>query len=65
MLTAYFKLTTADIYNIGQTDGIGYSGLSKPIIVDGVAYRINQIADYDALSNDTTKVELIKIIKLV
>jgi hypothetical protein len=35
---------------------------SKPVFIDGVLWRINKIIDYDASSNELTKVELLKVV---
>ena len=53
ILTCHVYLTELDI---AQLD------FSKPVFIDGVLWRINKIIDYDASSNELTKVELLKVI---
>jgi len=56
LLTAQFKLTDLDIYNLD---------FSKFIYIDGALYRLSKIIDYTPNSNDTTKVELLRVINTV
>lgn len=56
LLTATFKLANKDIYNLD---------FSKLIWVDGVLYRLNKIEDFNASKEDTSKVELVKIINRI
>ena len=56
LLTAQFKLTDLDIYNLD---------FAKFIYIDGALYRLAKIIDYTPNSNDTTKVELLRVINTV
>lgn len=56
LLTATMKLANKDIYNLD---------FSKLIWVDGVLYRLNKIEDFNASKEDTSKVELVKIINRI
>lgn len=56
LLTAQFKLTDLDIYNLD---------FAKFIYIDGALYRLSKIIDYTPNSNDTTKVELLRVINTV
>jgi hypothetical protein len=53
ILTCHVYLTELDIAKLD---------FSKPVFIDGVLWRINKIIDYDASSNELTKVELLKVI---
>jgi hypothetical protein len=53
ILTCHAYLTELDIAKLD---------FSKPVFIDGVLWRINKIIDYDASSNELTKVELLKVI---
>jgi hypothetical protein len=53
ILTCHVYLTELDIVKLD---------FSKPVFIDGVLWRINKIIDYDASSNELTKVELLKVI---
>jgi len=53
ILTCYVHLTPLDI---AQLD------FSKPILIDGILFRINKIEDYDYTNNELVKVELLKVI---
>lgn len=53
ILSCYVHLTPLDI---AQLD------FSKPVMIDGVKFRINKIEDYDYTNNDLVKVELLKVI---
>jgi hypothetical protein len=55
LVTATIRLTNRDIYALD---------FSKLVYVDGVLYRINKIADYNASAEDVCKIELIKVINL-
>lgn len=52
LITAYFKLDANDIVNLD---------FSKYIYVDGVAFRLNQIKDYNATKPGVCQVELLKV----
>lgn len=54
VLTAYFRLNELDV-----------SGdfMKRLININGVLYRKNQILDFDATGNESTKVELIKVLE--
>ena len=54
LLSAYFKLTDIDIFNLD---------FSKYIHIDGGLYRINKVIDYTPEANDLTKVELLRLIE--
>lgn len=56
MLTAHFKLTNKDIFDLD---------FSKPVHVDGSIWRLNKIIDWNASVPDVCKCELIKIINLI
>lgn len=56
LLTVTMKLANKDIYNLD---------FSKLIWVDGVLYRLNKIEDFNASKEDTSKVELVKIINRI
>lgn len=56
LLTAQFKLTDLDIYNLD---------FAKFIYIDGALYRLSKIIDYTPNSNDTTKVELLRVINTI
>tara|TARA_R110000868_G_scaffold199212_8_gene445833 strand:+ start:3776 stop:5806 length:2031 start_codon:yes stop_codon:yes gene_type:complete len=56
LLTVTMKLSNKDIYNLD---------FSKLIWVDGVLYRLNKIEDFNASKEDTSKVELVKIINRI
>jgi hypothetical protein len=53
MLMGQFYLTPADIFNLD---------FSKYIYVDGVLFRLNKIADYNASKPNTCQVQLLKVI---
>lgn len=53
LLTAYFKLTNADIYNLD---------FGKFIYLDGSHFRLNKIIDWNANEPDVCKCELLKVI---
>ncbi len=52
IVTAYFHLTPLDIYNLD---------FRNHFFIDNTYYRLNKIFEYNPLSTETTKVELIKI----
>jgi hypothetical protein len=56
MLTAMFKLSKNDIYNID---------FSKLVYVDGSLFRLNKINDYNANREDVCQVELLKVINKI
>jgi hypothetical protein len=56
LLTANFKLTQLDIFNLD---------FSKFIYIDGGLYRLSKVIDYTAETNDVTKVELLRVINKV
>lgn len=53
LLTAWFKLTNSDIYNLD---------FGKFIYVDGSYFRLNKIIDWNASEPDVCKCELLKVI---
>jgi hypothetical protein len=55
LLLAHFRLTEVDIFNLD---------FSRLIYVDGALWRLNKVIDYNPLSSDVTKVELLKVIEL-
>jgi hypothetical protein len=56
LLTCTMKLAYKDIYKLD---------FAKLIWIDGVLYRINKIEDFNASSEDTCKVELLKIVNRI
>lgn len=54
ILTAYFKLNATDLQGEFMRDLVN---------INGVVYRKNIIADYDATGNETTKVQLVKVLE--
>lgn len=54
LLKATFRLTTRDI------NGLDFS---KLIYIDGALFRLNKIEDYNATTEDTCKVTLLKVIQ--
>ena len=56
LLIATFRLNEADIATLD---------FSIPIYINGVLFRLNKIENYNAISRDTCKVELLKIIQQV
>jgi len=54
---ASFRLRPSDILPYLQADGF-----RKPVHVNGVYYRVNKIKDYKPQSEQSTKVELVKIV---
>lgn len=56
LLTAWFKLSNKDIYDLD---------FSKPIYVDGSYFRLNKIIDWNANEPDLCKCELLKVINTV
>jgi hypothetical protein len=55
LLSAFFRLTEVDIFNLD---------FSRLIYVDGALWRLNRVEDYNPLSSEVTKVELLKVIEL-
>ena len=53
LLTAWFKLTNSDIYNLD---------FSKFIYIDGSYFRLNKIIDWNASDPEVCKCELLKVI---
>jgi hypothetical protein len=53
LMTAYFRLSWMDIYNLD---------FSKYVFIDGNLFVINKIEDYNATSEDECKVTLLKVI---
>jgi hypothetical protein len=56
LLIATFRLNEADIATLD---------FSIPVFINGVLFRLNKIENYNAISRDTCKVELLKIIQQV
>lgn len=56
LLTAWFKLSNRDIYDLD---------FSKPIYLDGSYFRLNKIIDWNANEPDLCKVELLKVLNTV
>ena len=56
LLSANFKLTQLDIFNLD---------FSKFIYIDGGLYRLSKVIDYTAETNDVTKCELLRVINKV
>jgi hypothetical protein len=56
LLTANFKLTQLDIFNLD---------FSKFIYIDGGLYRLSKVIDYTAEKNDLTRCELLRVINKV
>ena len=54
LLTGNFKLNNIDIANLD---------FSKFYFIDGGLYRLNKITDYTPESDDTTKVELLRVVE--
>lgn len=55
LLTAYFKLTPTDIFNLD---------FSRLKFINGGLYRLYSVNDYDAGSNETVQCELLRVINL-
>ena len=55
LLTANFRLTDMDIYNLD---------FSKFIQIDGALWRLNKVYDYNPMNPETTKVDLLKVIEI-
>lgn len=55
LMTAYFRLNEMDIY------GLDFARL---IYIDGALWRLNRIIDFNPLSGESTKVELLKVMEL-
>jgi hypothetical protein len=56
LLTANFKLTQQDIFNLD---------FSKFIYIDGGLYRLSKVIDYTPENNEVTKCELLRVINKV
>lgn len=56
LLSANFKLTQLDIFNLD---------FSKFIYIDGGLYRLSKVIDYTAETNDVTQCELLRVINKV
>jgi hypothetical protein len=56
LLTGFFHLNDIDIFNLD---------FSKFIYIDGGLYRLNKVLDYSPEANDTTKVDLLRVIDAV
>ena len=56
LLIATFRLNEADIATLD---------FSNPIYINGVLFRLNKIENYNAISRDTCKVELLKVIQQI
>lgn len=55
LLSAYFRLTEMDIY------GLNFARL---IYLDGALWRLNRVIDYNPMVQDTTQVELLKVLQI-
>jgi hypothetical protein len=53
LLTAFFKLTEQDIFNLD---------FATFKYIDGGLYRLSKVMDYDAGANELTKCELLRVI---
>jgi hypothetical protein len=53
LITAYFKLSDLDIFNID---------FAKFIYIDGGLYRLQKVYDYSPENDDTIKVDLLRVI---
>jgi len=56
IMTAFFNLNTLDVSTLD---------FSKNIIIDGSVWRINKIDSFNPIGNQTTKVELLKVIDTI
>jgi len=56
LLTAFFKLTEQDIFNLD---------FATFKYIDGGLYRLSKVMDYDAGANDLTKCELLRVINTI
>lgn len=56
LLTAYFKLTNKDIFNLD---------FSKMVYIDGSYWRLNRVVDWNASEPEVCKCELLKAIILI
>jgi len=56
LLTAFFKLTEQDIFNLD---------FATFKYIDGGLYRLSKVMDYDAGANELTKCELLRVINTV
>lgn len=55
LLSCYLYLTVQDIYSLD---------FAQLIYIDGALWRLNKIIDFNPLANQTTKVELLRVIEL-
>lgn len=55
LLSCYLYITTQDIYSLD---------FAQLIYIDGALWRLNKIVDFNPSANDTTKVELLRVIEL-
>ena len=55
LLTCYLYLTIQDIYSLD---------FAQLIYIDGALWRLNKVVDFNPLINQTTKVELLRVIEL-
>lgn len=55
LLTCYVRLTPIDIYQLS---------FKRAVNIDGQLFRLNKIADYDAVEDGTSKTELLKVINI-
>lgn len=56
LLTAYFRLTRRDIYELN---------FARYKWIDGGKFKINRIVDYNATEEDTCQVELLKVLNTI
>ena len=54
LMTASFRLIEMDIMDLN---------FARLIYIDGTLWRLNRIIDYNPISNQTTKVELLKLME--
>lgn len=55
LMTANFRLTDMDIFNLD---------FAKFIQIDNTLWRLNKVYDYNPMVDDTTKVDLLKVIEI-
>jgi hypothetical protein len=56
LLVGFFRLTEVDIFQLD---------FAKLIYIDGTLFRLNRIVDYNPMSQELTKVELLRVINEV
>ena len=56
MLTAEFRLTIQDIYDLN---------FQRLVYIDGALFRLSKVIDWNTSGDELTKVELLKVINLV